>query len=102
MNRIDGINPLATSRTQSGSAAAGAGSVGTGHGPDGSGEGRHDALSVSERGRLVARAALAVQSAASVRQERVAALKAAIAAGTYHVDAEAIARRLIANGLHRS
>ena len=101
MNRIDGVNPLTTSRTQHGAAAGAADAALSRRGPGDGVDGRRDALSVSERGRVVARAAVAVQGAADVREARVAALRAAIAAGTYHIDAEAVARRLIANGLHR-
>ncbi|GAB4333171.1 MAG: hypothetical protein Kow0010_19380 [Dehalococcoidia bacterium] len=101
MNRIDGVNPLTTSRTQHGAAAGVAEATLSGRGPRDGVDGRRDALSVSERGRIVARAAVAVQGAPDARDARVAALKAAIAAGTYEIDAEAVARRLIANGLHQ-
>lgn len=100
MNRIDGVNPLTTSRTQHGAAPGALEGALPGQQPGGSVDGRRDALNLSERGRVVARAALAVQSASDIREARVAALKAAIASGTYEIDAEAVARRLISNGLH--
>jgi flagellar biosynthesis anti-sigma factor FlgM len=40
-----------------------------------------------------------VREAAEVRRDRVAELKAAIAEGRYDLDADAIARRLLAAGL---
>lgn len=102
MHRIDGVNPLATSRTQHGVPAAGVESTAPGSRHADGIDPRHDALLVSDRGRVVARAALAVQASPDVRHEKVAALKAAIAAGVYQADPEAIARRLVANGFEGS
>jgi negative regulator of flagellin synthesis FlgM len=64
--------------------------------------GRQDAISLSNRGRLVAEAAQAVAASRDVRAERVAALKAAIANGTYSSNAREIAERLYANGIGTS
>ena len=61
--------------------------------------GRQDVLNLSDRGRVVAEAASAVANSRDVRAEKVAALKAAIANGTYSSNAREIAARLIANGL---
>jgi negative regulator of flagellin synthesis FlgM len=95
MTRIDGLNPLATSRTGAGGPSQGA----DGLGGEGSGvdrlEGRQDGISLSSRGRVVAVAAQAVAQSADVRAERIAALKAAIADGSYSSDARGIAQRLL-------
>jgi negative regulator of flagellin synthesis FlgM len=100
MNRIDGAGTLGTSRTLSGTGANG---VDGAQGPnDGQQADRAsssaDSLSVSDRGRVMAVASLAVRSAADVRADRVAALKAAIADGTYNADPREIAARLLAAG----
>ncbi|MGH2633112.1 MAG: flagellar biosynthesis anti-sigma factor FlgM [Tepidiformaceae bacterium] len=99
MTRIDGLNPLSTSRTTSGMASAGvdsderaaAGAAGAG--------GRQDVLSVSNRGRVMAVAASAVAQSRDVRSEKIATLKAAIADGSYKSNAREIASRLVADGL---
>lgn len=99
MTRIDGLNPLATSRTTAGMASPGiesdertaAGSTGP--------AGRQDVLSVSNRGRLMAVAATAVGQSRDVRSEHVATLKAAIADGSYRSNARDIASRLLADGI---
>jgi negative regulator of flagellin synthesis FlgM len=98
MTRIDGLNPLSTSRTMSGHSSQGV----DGADNDASGSsapgGRQDVLSVSNRGRIVATAANAVNSSRDVRSEKVAALKAAIADGSYKSNAREIAERLLSNG----
>jgi len=96
MTRIDGINPLTTSRTQQGQGAPAADGAGSGR-TDGTDRaaGRLDQVSLSQRGRVVAEAASAVAGSRDVRTEKVAALKAAIADGTYRSNAREIARRLI-------
>jgi negative regulator of flagellin synthesis FlgM len=100
MTRIDGLNPLITSRTMQGQGANGVDGARDGHGSDGAEgvNGRQDNVSLSNRGRVVAEAARAVANSSEVRAERVAALKAAIADGTYTSDARQIATRLIATG----
>ncbi|HQW51298.1 MAG TPA: flagellar biosynthesis anti-sigma factor FlgM [Tepidiformaceae bacterium] len=100
MARIDGLN-LSGASMNPASAAAGASSA------NGSAEsqaalkarGRQDVLNLSNRGRVVAEAAHAVNESRDVRAEKVAALKAAIANGTYSSNAREIAERLLANGL---
>ena len=99
MTRIDGLNPLATSRTLSGQSSQsvdGADNDATSHAA-GAG-GRQDVLAVSDRGRVVALAAQAVGQSPDVRAAKVAALKAAIADGTYVSNARDIAERLLASG----
>ena len=61
--------------------------------------GRQDAVNLSNRGRLVAEAAQAVALSRDVRSEKVLALKAAIANGSYRSNAREIAERLFANGI---
>lgn len=99
MTRIDGLNPLSTSRTQHGNAAAAVDSA-SARGRDGTErvDGPQDAISLSNRGRVVADAARAVADSPEVRADRVAALKAAIADGSYRSNARDIATRLVASG----
>jgi len=99
MTRIDGLNPLLTGRLAGGN---GAPSVDGGdHQGDAQGAhaaGRQDVVSLSDRGRVVAIAARAVGESGDVRAEKVAAIKAAIANGSYRSNARDIAARLLANG----
>ena len=99
MTRIDGVNPLATSRTQQGQSAGGVESSGA-RLRDGTERvaGPQDEISLSNRGRIVADAVRAVASAPDVRADRVAQLRAAIADGTYRSNARDIAARLLASG----
>lgn len=99
MTRIDGLNPLSTSRTSSGVATSGIDGGDSQH-ADGTNKagGRHDVLALSNRGRIVAEAAAAVVGSRDVRTEKVLALKAAIADGSYTSNAREIAERLFANG----
>lgn len=96
MTRIDGLNPLATSRTGAGAPSQGVDGAGYDAQAAERADGKHDNVSLSNRGRVVAVAAHAVAQAPEVRAERVAALKAAIADGSYGSDARAIAQRLFA------
>ncbi|MBA4180998.1 MAG: flagellar biosynthesis anti-sigma factor FlgM [Anaerolinea sp.] len=98
MTRIDGLNPLSTSRTLGGSGAAGIDSAGSSRADEAkTAGGRQDVLALSNRGRVVAEAAHAVNGSADVRAEKVLALKAAIANGAYSSNAREIAERLMAN-----
>jgi len=99
MTRIDGLNPLGTSRTMQGQGASGLDAAGGDrHGAAERADGRQDLVSLSSRGRIVAEAAHAVARTPDVRAEKVAALKAAIAAGSYRSDAREIAERLLTGG----
>lgn len=98
MTRIDGLNSLSTSRTLSGQGASGVDSGDSGRpGEANRAGGRQDVLALSNRGRVVAEAAHAVNQSAEVRSDKVLALKAAIADGTYASNAREIAERLFAN-----
>ncbi len=98
MNRIDGSNPLATSRLGQGlapqqvnserSAEAEASGVASGR----------DLANISSRGRFVADTVRAAQDSPDVRADKVAALKASIANGNYHSNARDIAFRLMSGG----
>jgi len=99
MTRIDHVNPLLTSRTGQGE--------GTGHVGGGDRRGAlaepgnlrdFDRVTLSDRGRIVAATARAVEASPEVRSKQVAALKEAIANGTYEIDPHVIAARLIATG----
>ncbi len=60
---------------------------------------RTDRVSLSPVAQDFARALQQVNEQPDVRSDRVAALQAQIADGTYRVDADAIARRLVVGGL---
>ncbi len=98
MTRIDGLNPLGTSRTLPGQGAPGVEGPSDRKGAAERAEGRQDLVSLSSRGRIVALAAHAVAQTREVRAERVAALRAAIADGSYRSDAREIAERLLTGG----
>lgn len=99
MSRIDGLQPGGLERP--------AGGRGVSESPAVAGDGRTsaartegaDRATLSARGRLLAAAMASVREAAEMRRDRVAELKAAIAEGRYDLDADAIARRLLAAGL---
>lgn len=99
MTQIDNVNPLITNQADQGEGAAsvaGADRRGAGAEP---GDARHlDRVTLSDRGRIVAATAHAVAASPEVRSRHVAALKEAIANGTYEVDAYLIATRLAATG----
>lgn len=99
MTQINGLGSLATSRTMHGQGAQGV--DGNAHGADGpekAAGGRQDNVSLSDRSRIVGLASSSVRNAPDVRAERVAALKASIANGTYQGDNEAVAARLMRTG----
>lgn len=99
MNRIDGMNTLGTSRTQAGSAAGAADAAKSTKSPSSSEvlPGPQDKVSVSGRSRVMADATAAVNSARDVRAEKVAALKASIANGTYSADPMQLATRMLSS-----
>ena len=99
MARIDGLNLSGASLNPAGAAGAGSTHDSAASAAAIKARGRQDAISLSNRGRLVAEAAQAVGESRDVRAEKVAALKAAIASGSYRPNAREIAERLIANGL---
>ena len=99
MTRIDGLNPLSTSRTMGSHASSGIeSSDGDGASHANAAGGRQDVLALSDRGRVVGLAAAAVAQAPDTRAAKVAALKASIADGTYTSNAREIAERLLATG----
>lgn len=99
MTRIDGLNTSAPGRTLQGAALAGA-DPSQSHGANGTetANGRQDNVVVSSRARLMSVASRAVQGSSDVRAAKVAALRAAIANGSYTVDPEGIAQRLLRGG----
>jgi flagellar biosynthesis anti-sigma factor FlgM len=100
MARIDGLNLGGTHLNPAGGpgAAGQAAQSGSAQGANGA-RAAQDVLTLSPRGRIVAEAARAVAEARDVRAEKVAALKAAIASGTYSSNAREIAARLLADGI---
>jgi negative regulator of flagellin synthesis FlgM len=56
---------------------------------------RADAVSLSDEARSLSAARNTVSGNSEVREDRVAAIKAAIADGTYKVDSRALAQRLL-------
>jgi negative regulator of flagellin synthesis FlgM len=98
MNRIDGSNPLATSRLGQGLAPQQVNGERTAEADaTGVASGR-DLANISSRGRFVADTVRAAQDSPDVRADKVAALKAAITNGNYHSNARDIAVRLMAGG----
>jgi flagellar biosynthesis anti-sigma factor FlgM len=60
---------------------------------------RHDQVSVSSRAHQLRRVMETMPAVEDVRADRVAELQARIEAGDYQVDATAVARRLLDDGL---
>jgi negative regulator of flagellin synthesis FlgM len=98
MTRIDGLNPLATNRMLNGQSSQNVDGTESDATQTNAAGGRQDVLAVSNRGRVVAIAALAVGQSPDVRAAKVAALKASIADGTYVSNARDIAERLLSSG----
>jgi negative regulator of flagellin synthesis FlgM len=61
-----------------------------------------DTVELSETARALSSATQSVAGAADVREDRVAAIKAAIANGTYAVDSRTLARSMVRTGLAAS
>jgi flagellar biosynthesis anti-sigma factor FlgM len=87
-NEVDGLNSLLGIQSQSVSSTAGSRS---GQPTAGSQPLSTDEATVSSAGTSVSQAA----SASDVRQEKVEAVKSAIASGTYHVPASAVASKVV-------
>jgi negative regulator of flagellin synthesis FlgM len=101
MTRIDGINPGAAGRTMAGNAPSGVESGGGIGGKAGAEEAKsasQDRISVSDRARVMAAVSRSVAATGDVRAEKVASLKAAINDGSYEVDVNGIAARLLRGG----
>ncbi len=98
MTRIDGLNPLTTSRTNQGQSSQGIAGGTDRDGDVGHVAGPQDNITLSSRSRIVAEVAAHVASAPDVRAAKVAELRAAIAGGTYSVNAAEISARLFATG----
>lgn len=99
MARIDGLNLSGANLNPASAAGAGSSQDPAAAEAALKARGRQDAVSLSNRGRLVAEAAQAVAASRDVRAEKVAALRAAIANGSYKSNAREIAERLFANGV---
>lgn len=97
MTRIDGSNALGTSRTQAGSGITAADSARDKGRAQETQQltGPQDQITVSIKSKLMAEASSAVSSAPDVRQEKVLALKAQIANGTYAPSPRELAQRLL-------
>ena len=63
-----------------------------------SGGRRADSVTLSEQARGLQRALTVVTGLPDVRNERIAELRARLASGDYHVDADEIARRMVEEG----
>ncbi|MDZ7729071.1 MAG: flagellar biosynthesis anti-sigma factor FlgM [Dehalococcoidia bacterium] len=61
-------------------------------------EERTDSAGITENARELGRARESVEAAPDIRENRVRALRAAIANGTYQADPEEVARRLLDRG----
>src|SRR5690242_2794372 len=66
--------------------------------PAGAGVRQPDSVSLSDSARELSRARATVGEASDVREDRVAALKAAVANGTYSVDSRALAQSMLRAG----
>ena len=98
MTRIDGMNPLNTGRTSQGQAAQAVGSGSDRQADAGQASGPQDNITLSSRSRMVADVARHVVATPDARAAQVAALRAAIADGSYRINAGDIAARLMATG----
>jgi negative regulator of flagellin synthesis FlgM len=58
-----------------------------------------DSVELSDTARALSSAGQTVASASDVREDRVAAIKAAIASGTYSVDSRTLAQAMVRTGL---
>jgi negative regulator of flagellin synthesis FlgM len=58
-----------------------------------------DSVELSDAARAMTRASQAVANAPDVREDRVAAIKASLADGTYSVDSRALAQKMARGGL---
>lgn len=58
-----------------------------------------DTVELSDTARALSSAAQSVSAASDVREDRVAAIKAAIANGTYSVDSRTLARSMVRAGI---
>ncbi len=58
-----------------------------------------DKVQISQQSKEIARAKEVAESTPAVRQEKVEAIKAQIAAGTYQVDAEGVAEKMLRESL---
>ena len=88
-----GVRPTETAGTRRSEAAKTAGSQAQARGADKPSSA--DTVSITQSALLMAKLGEVVRSAPIVDNERVAALKDAIAAGTYEVDAQRVADRLL-------
>jgi negative regulator of flagellin synthesis FlgM len=61
-----------------------------------------DSVTLSDAARAISTAKASVSDAADVREDKVAALKAAIANGTYSVDSRSLAKSMLRHGLAAS
>ena len=61
-----------------------------------------DSVSLSDTARAMASARASVSAAPDVREDKIAALKAAIANGTYSVDSKSLANSMLRHGLAAS
>jgi negative regulator of flagellin synthesis FlgM len=98
MTRIDGINHLQTSRLGQSDGPQAAENDGERSAVAARLAGRQDEVRLSNRGRIVADAVRHVHGADEVREAKVAALKAAIANGSYSSNSRDIAARLLTSG----
>lgn len=99
MTQISGLGAFGASRLSQGAAAGAVEPAAAGASAETrKAEGRQDSASLSARGRVMAEVSRAVSQSSDVRADRVAALKAAIANGSYVPDAGVVAARLAATG----
>ena len=92
---IDGINLSLNRLSATHAYGVGAPSVSTSTEAATSSAPKRDGIELSVAGRDLRAARALIATLPDVREERIAALRAAIAAGTYQVDSAALAQRLL-------
>jgi negative regulator of flagellin synthesis FlgM len=92
---ISQLNAQERTRATLASAAARRGTAAYATTPSPSVTRQPDSVNISAAARSMAAALKGVSSAPEIREERIAAIKAAVASGTYSVDSRALARAIV-------
>ncbi len=99
MNKISGQGPSTADRARdTGSAGAVSGGRGkhhTGKGEEAAADEGHEKVAISGRGKEIARVMDAANSSPEIDEAKVARFKAAIQNGSYKVDADKVADRMV-------
>lgn len=99
--KVNGTGPGSAGSTDSARGTSGADAIGSSRArrsrgsPDEEGSDSSEKIAISGRARDVAKAHAHASAASDIDEERVARLKAAIQSGSYKVDADKVADRLV-------